>query len=109
MLWAVKWDPAAWWLVPLLFLLVRPLAVGLGLLRSPSSSGQRWLIAWFGIRGVGSLYYLMFAINHGVTRDLADQLIALTLAVVVTSIIVHGISVTPMMAAYERAVRRRRH
>jgi NhaP-type Na+/H+ or K+/H+ antiporter len=109
MLWAVKWHAAAWWLVPLLFLLIRPLAVGLGLFRSPSSSGQRWLIAWFGIRGVGSLYYLMFAINHGVTRELADQLIALTLAVVVTSIIVHGISVTPMMAAYERAVKRRRH
>ena len=38
---------------------------------------------------------------------LADRLIALTLSVVVTSIIVHGLSVTPMMAAYEKAVRRR--
>jgi NhaP-type Na+/H+ or K+/H+ antiporter len=68
--------------VPLLFLAIRRWRSGSACFCSPSSSGQRWLIAWFGIRGVGSLYYLMFAINHGVTRELADQPIALTLAVV---------------------------
>lgn len=108
MLWAVQWHSAGWWLVPLLLLFIRPVAVALGLLRSSSLTGQRWLIAWFGIRGVGSLYYLMYAINHGVSSRLADQLTALTLTVVVTSIVVHGISVTPLMAAYERAMRRRR-
>ena len=108
MLWTVQWHSAGWWLVPLLLLVIRPVAVALGLLNSSSSATQRWLIGWFGIRGVGSLYYLMYAINHGVSPALADQLIALTLAVVVTSVLVHGISVTPMMAAYERAVRRKR-
>lgn len=108
MLWAVQWHSGAWWLVPILFLVVRPLAVALGLARSSVSSGQRWLIGWFGIRGVGSLYYLMYALNHGVPNDLRDPLIALTLSVVVTSIMVHGISVTPMMAAYERTLRNRR-
>jgi sodium/hydrogen antiporter len=39
---------------------------------------------------------------------LADQLTLLTLLVVVTSIVMHGISVTPLMAAYERRVERRR-
>jgi NhaP-type Na+/H+ or K+/H+ antiporter len=38
----------------------------------------------------------------------ANQLVALTLAVVVTSIVVHGTSVTPIMAAYERTLRRGR-
>ncbi len=108
MLWAVQWHSAAWWLVPLLLLFIRPLAVAVGLLRSPSLAGQRWLIGWFGIRGVSSLFYLMYAINRGVRPELADQLIALTLAVVVTSILVHGFSVTPLMAAYERAMERRR-
>lgn len=106
LLWAVPWDPAVLWFVPLLLLVMRPLAVLLGLARSPASHGQRWLIGWFGIRGVGSLYYLMFAINHGLPADLAEPLLAITLAVVVTSIVVHGISVTPMMAAYEKALRR---
>ena len=106
LLWWVQWDLAAWWFVPLLLLGIRPLAVGAGLIGSASSSDQRWLIGWFGIRGIGSLYYLMYALNHGVSGALADQLIALTLSVVVTSIFVHGLSVTPMMAAYEKAVRR---
>ena len=107
LLWAVNWHPAAWWFVPLLLLVIRPVSVMLGLLRSQSSRGQRWLIGWFGIRGVGSVYYLMFALNHGLPAKLADPLIALTLSVVVTSIVVHGISVTPMMAAYERRIKRR--
>jgi sodium/hydrogen antiporter len=105
LLWAVQWELASWWFVPLLLLGIRPLAVQLGLGRARVSRGQRWLIGWFGIRGVGSLYYLMYAINHGLPSALADQLVALTLSVVVTSIVVHGVSVTPMMAAYERAVR----
>jgi NhaP-type Na+/H+ or K+/H+ antiporter len=105
LLWAVQWELAAWWFVPLLLLAIRPLAVLLGLVRSPASRGQRWLIGWFGIRGVGSLYYLMYAVNHGLAPPLADTLIALTLSAMVASIVVHGISVTPMMAAYERALR----
>lgn len=109
LLWTVQWTGAGWWLVPLLLLVVRPVAVALGLLRSPSSKGQRWLIGWFGIRGVGSLYYLMYALNHGLPAELGGPLTALTLATVVTSILLHGISVTPMMAAYERrALKRRR-
>jgi NhaP-type Na+/H+ or K+/H+ antiporter len=107
LLWSVPWAGAAWWFAPLLLLLIRPLAVGFGLLHSPSSSGQRWLIGWFGIRGVGSLFYLSYAINRGLSGELASQLTALTLSAVVASIIVHGISVTPMMAAYERAMKRR--
>jgi sodium/hydrogen antiporter len=105
--WSVDWRQASWWFVPALLLLVRPLVVGLTLIHSPVSHTQRWLIGWFGIRGVGSVYYLMYAINHGLPVDLANRIAGLTLAVVVVSIIVHGISVTPLMAAYERASSRR--
>lgn len=107
LLWAVDWDSAAWWFVPLLLLVIRPVATWLGLLGSQSSVRQRGLMAWFGIRGIGSLYYLMYAINHGLPEPLAAQLTALTLSVVVTSIFVHGISVTPLMSAYEKAIGRR--
>ena len=108
LLWAVPWNDAAWWFVPLLLCVIRPLSVRLGLGRSRVSPGQRWLIGWFGIRGVGSLYYLMYALNHGLPPQLADPLVSLTLSVVVASIVVHGVSVTPLMAAYERTVRRKR-
>jgi NhaP-type Na+/H+ or K+/H+ antiporter len=106
LLWAVAWDAAAWWFVPLLLLGIRPLAVRVGLGGARVLRGQRWLIGWFGIRGVGSLYYLMYAINHGLPASLADRMVALTLTVVVASIVVHGVSVTPLMGAYERALRR---
>jgi sodium/hydrogen antiporter len=90
----------ALWFVPLLFLVIRPVATGLGLLGSRTSRVQRWLIGWFGIRGIGSLYYLAYALHHGLPPDLAYRLTALTLAVVAVSIVVHGLSVTPLMHLY---------
>ena len=90
----------ALWFVPLLLLGIRPVATGLGLLGSPTSRVQRRLIAWFGIRGIGSLYYLCYALHHGLPAELAPRLTALTLAVVAVSIVVHGLSVTPLMTFY---------
>jgi len=100
---------SAVWFVPLLFLVVRPVSVWLGLLGAPISRDQRIMISWFGIRGIGSIYYLMYAINHGLPRPLAEQIIAITLATVTVSIVLHGISVTPMMALYARRKARRSH
>ena len=95
------------WFVPLLFLAVRPVSVWLGLLGARVSRDQRALISWFGIRGIGSIYYLMYAINQGLPRALAVQIIALTLTVVAISIVLHGISVTPLMSLYARRKARR--
>ncbi|HET7157677.1 MAG TPA: sodium:proton antiporter [Burkholderiales bacterium] len=92
----------AWWMVAALLLVIRPLAVFLGVVGSRTSTVRRSLIGWFGIRGVGSLYYLAYAIQHGLPTALASQLAGITLAAVAVSIIVHGISVTPLMHAYAR-------
>ena len=61
---------------------------------------QRGLIGWFGIRGIGSIYYLMYAIEHGLPTPIARPLVGLTLTTVAVSIVVHGISVTPLMNLY---------
>ena len=92
--------------IAILFLVIRPVAVLAGLFGAPSAQAERGLLAWFGIRGIGSLYYLMYAVNHGLAPALAWELISATLTVIAVSIIVHGITVTPLMAAY-RARRRR--
>jgi NhaP-type Na+/H+ or K+/H+ antiporter len=94
--------PEALWFTPLLFLGIRPASVLLTLLGSDTSRPQRWLMSWFGIRGIGSLYYLFYALNHGVQGALAQRLVPLVLTVVAVSILVHGISVTPLMQRYER-------
>ena len=101
LLWAVDWSLVSWGFVAAVLLVVRPIAVAVGLIGSRSTRPQRLLIGWFGIRGVGSLYYLMFAINQGLSTQLAATLAAVTMSVVVVSIVVHGVSVTPLMRLYE--------
>jgi NhaP-type Na+/H+ or K+/H+ antiporter len=90
------------WFIPLLFLIVRPFAVYVGLWGTQVERPQRRLIAWFGIRGIGSMYYLMYAISHDLNEATADRLASITIAVVVASVVAHGISVTPLMNRYEK-------
>lgn len=85
-----------------LVLLVRPVAVLMVVRGHRMTPHQRQLVAWFGIRGVGALYYLAFVLTHGVSGDLAESLAAATLACVAVSIVLHGVSATPMMARYQR-------
>ena len=97
------WPPRVIWFLLLLFLAARPISVWLGLMGARSvSRDQRILISWFGIRGVGSIFYLMYAINRGLAEPLAKELIAITLTTVVASILIHGISVTPLMRLYAK-------
>jgi NhaP-type Na+/H+ or K+/H+ antiporter len=101
-------TPDAWWFVPVLFLVVRPLAVLVGAPMVHAPPMQRRLTMWFGIRGIGSVYYLMYALEHGVEGPLADQLVALVFTTIAASIVLHGVSVTPLMRRYSRAAERQR-
>ena len=95
----VPWQ--AIWFVPLLFFVIRPAAVWIGLRGSESNHIQKRLVSWFGIRGIGSVYYLMYAIVHGVPDDIATIFMGITLTTIAVSILLHGITVTPLMAWYE--------
>lgn len=96
------------WFIPLLFLIIRPISTAIALWGTQASLQQRRLIGWFGIRGIGSIYYLAYALNHGLPADLADRIVPLTLATVAVSIVVHGISVTPLMNRYSLQNRKAR-
>jgi len=97
------------WFVPVLLLIIRPLAVYVGLLGTNVTGRTRALMGWFGIRGIGSIYYLMYAINNDIEPALAKQLLSITIAVVVASVVAHGVSVTPLMTWYgQRRSERRR-
>jgi sodium/hydrogen antiporter len=89
------WTSA--WLAWILLVLIRPVSVAVGLAGSDSTVRERALMAWFGIRGIGSMYYLMFALTHGVSAADAPVVVQLTLATVACSIVIHGITVTPLM------------
>jgi NhaP-type Na+/H+ or K+/H+ antiporter len=81
-----------WWFLPLLFLVIRPLAVFGGLLGQRVSFGHRAQISWLGIRGIGSVYYLMHAIGSGLPDAFSRSLVALIIVTIATSIFLHGIT-----------------
>jgi NhaP-type Na+/H+ or K+/H+ antiporter len=96
------------WLALTLFVVIRPAATLLTLVRTPLSRPQRAFIAWFGVRGVGSIYYLAYALSHGVSMPAARMFADVTLVVVAGSIVLHGISVTPLMQRYSTFIGERR-
>lgn len=96
----------------LLFFVIRPVGAWISTIgKRPLNSQRRrfhpatrWLFGWFGIRGVGSLYYLAYALSHGLKGDLVEQISWITYTTIVVSVVVHGISATPLMNWYERQV-----
>ncbi len=83
-------------------LLVRPASVLLGLPPKALPTMQRRLVAWFGIRGVGSLFYLAFVLERGVQGPAAQTVISACLVTLAVSIALHGVSATPLMSWYQR-------
>lgn len=98
----VHWDPRGIPLALALIVVIRPLAARLILARTPTTSAQRWLMGWFGIRGIGSLYYLAYAFSHGISGEPAQAIAGLTISVVALSVLIHGITARPLLALYER-------
>jgi NhaP-type Na+/H+ or K+/H+ antiporter len=97
MLYLNSWSWEAVGFTLFLFVIARPLSVLIAL----AGTGTAWRIqamtGWFGVRGIGSLYYLMYAIQHGLPEPLGLKLIQLTLIVITMSILLHGVSVKPLM------------
>lgn len=92
---------------PLLFALLvigiaRPLAIGLVLSPAHVSGMARRFMGWFGPRGLTSLLFGLLVVQHGVPG--AERLLALTGVVAVVSVVLHGITATPLAAWYGRAV-----
>jgi sodium/hydrogen antiporter len=95
-----------------LFFVIRPVGAWISTIGKPSSDSRhrkmdsrtRWLFGWFGIRGVGSLYYLAYAFGNGLKGELGEQIGWITYTTIVVSVIVHGVSSTPLMNWYERKI-----
>jgi sodium/hydrogen antiporter len=92
--------PAVWWFVPLLLLVLRPVSAMLSIAGEGLTAPQSFMICWFGIRGIGSVFYVLFVIRHGLASGLADLFLSLTLWTVAASIVVHGITAQPSVARY---------
>jgi sodium/hydrogen antiporter len=99
------WSTAGLGIAALLFIVIRPLSVLAGVAGAPAARMQRRLLGWFGIRGIGSFYYAMYAVNLGSDQILysdAEKLLSCIFTVIAASIVVHGISAAPLMELYRR-------
>jgi len=88
----------------LLLFVIRPLGAWVSTIGSPVHPATRWLFGWFGIRGVGSLYYLTYALSNGLRNEDGELIAWITFIVVILSVTVHGVSATPLMKWYERNI-----
>lgn len=89
-----------------LIFIIRPLAGIAGLVGGRTTPSERGAIAFFGIRGVGSVYYLAFALRKETFAD-ADELWAIVTFTILASIVLHGVTATPVMDYLDRRSQRR--
>ena len=82
-------------------LIVRPLTGWLGLLRFSAERSEKLMLAFFGIRGVGSVYYMAYAANHVALPD-SDRLWAVVGFVILFSVVLHGITASTLMRLLDR-------
>ena len=84
-----------------LILVIRPAAGLLGLLGSPLSLRARAVVSIYGVRGIGSLYYLGYASTHVEFVD-EEQLWAVVAFTIFASTVIHGLTATATVEALER-------
>lgn len=100
----VRFGLVALLVASLLIFVIRPLGAWVSTIGSPVHPATRWLFGWFGIRGVGSLYYLTYALAHGLKGETGELIAWITFITIVISVILHGVTATPLMKWYEHHI-----
>ncbi len=93
-----------WLLAPLLLFVIRPALVVVTAGRGFLTPRARLFLAFFGVRGVAALFYAAVVVEAHVL-DAAEVRVVVwtTLVCVVCSIVVHGLSATPLTRRWLRA------
>jgi NhaP-type Na+/H+ or K+/H+ antiporter len=95
----VTWADAG--VAAVILLIIRPLTGLIGLLGFKADRTEKLTLAFFGIRGVGSFYYLTYGLNHMELAG-AERLWGLVGLIVLMSVLLHGLTVTPIMRLLDR-------
>ena len=89
---------AGWLLAPLLIVVIRPALTFLACLGSPLDGRARAYLGWFGVRGVAAVYYAVgLARDHALPPHATAVVVWTTLACVVFSVVVHGLTAPPLI------------
>lgn len=103
-------EPLTWEMVffTLIFvLIIRPVAAFVSLLGSKIHTKEKLAISFFGIRGIGSIFYLAFAFQQGFFGH-ERELWAMVSFTILISILIHGITATPVMKHLKQEIPRER-
>jgi NhaP-type Na+/H+ or K+/H+ antiporter len=95
-------------LAALVLVVIRPVASLVALAGSRAGPRERGAIAVFGVRGVGSVFYVAYGLQAGDFAE-ADQVWRVVALVVIGSIVLHGVSATPVMRRLDRLRGERDH
>jgi NhaP-type Na+/H+ or K+/H+ antiporter len=95
----VTWTDVG--IAAVILLIIRPVTGLIGLLGFQAERSEKLTLAFFGIRGVGSFYYLAYGMNHMEVAG-AERLWGLVGLIVLMSILLHGLTVTPIMRSLDR-------
>lgn len=91
------WAPSGLMMAGVLFLVIRPVSVYLATMGSGAPRARRLMIGWLGIRGIGSINYIAYAFTHGMGGPEAEHMADIALTLIVASVLVHGLTVTPLL------------
>lgn len=95
---AQHWDYQGLLMAAMLFIVIRPLSVWIVSMGTGTPALRRWLLGWLGIRGIGSINYIAYAYTHGLGNGPdATRMVDIAFTVIAASVIVHGITVTPLL------------
>ncbi|WP_347277459.1 sodium:proton antiporter [Pseudanabaena sp. FACHB-2040] len=98
----LRFLPQTLLIAGLLLFVIRPIGAWICTTGEGYRPIVRGLFGWFGIRGVGSIYYLTFALGEGLEGGVGEQIAWITLSTIVLSVVLHGVTSTPLMKWYER-------
>lgn len=105
---ALSWAGVA--LGVLLVFVFRPAAAWLALQRCPEMDRkERAITAFFGVRGIGSIYYVSYGVPQAELSPQAETIWAIAAFTIVLSVIVHGFSAGWAMNHLENARERNNH
>lgn len=96
-------------IVAALILVIRPGGAWLSLLGRRDdtakavglTTGERWITSFYGVRGIGSIFYIAYATGHAAFAG-SDWLWSTIAFAIIVSVVVHGSTVTPAMNWLER-------
>jgi NhaP-type Na+/H+ or K+/H+ antiporter len=101
----LTWEAGLFALIALF--IVRPLSGWISLMGSRPSADEKAVISFFGIRGLGTAYYLAYAVNHADFPE-AKLIWNVSGLIILISIVLHGTTVTLAMRHLDRRAQRRR-